>query len=380
MKSVIATTASVHVVFWLACTSFALPIAAQPAGQNLVQNPGFEAIGQGRTVRLDNQIAVAAGWSAPNRGNSQLFTTHRDYIYDPHGSLWPFKARSGKNVAGMNVYGDDEGALRREYIQGTLTKPLTVGKKYVFEFWVHYHCEGANNIGIVFLPEKIKDTTSGLLHFQPVSFQKKVTPYNSDEDAWTPVRDSFVAALPFQNFIIGNFFHDSLTQIEGNTYDHHFAYIDDIRVVEVYNQPADAPAVTQEDQKKWRQNAEKSKGMPANNKESAPDSGMVYFKYDSSKITPEAATILDGIAARWADKAGVEIELRGYASSEGKPDYNQRLSHRRNLSVSRYLTSKGVHVSGITMNAYGENDPASPNDTEENRRKNRRVAVLLKIQ
>ena len=380
MKSVIATTASLHVVFWLACTSLALPIAAQPAAQNLVQNPGFEAIGPGRTVRLDNQIAVAAGWSAPNRGSSQLFTTHRDYIYDPHGSLWPFKARSGKNVAGMNVYGDDDGALRREYIQGTLTKPLTVGKKYVFEFWVHYHCEGANNIGIVFLPERIRDTTSGLLHFQPVSFQKLVTKYNSDEDAWTPVRDSFVAAMPFQNFIIGNFFHDSLTQIEGNTYDHHFAYIDDIRVVEVQHQQATTSSVSQEDQNKWRHNAEKSKGMSGTGDDVTPDSGMVYFKYDSAKITPEAAAILDGIAARWAGKADVKIELRGYASSEGKPDYNRRLSHRRNLNVSRYLAAKGVHVSRISMNAYGENDPVSPNDTEENREKNRRVAVLWKLQ
>ncbi len=369
MKSIAATTACCFVVSCLLCTD----VCAQ---RNLVHNPGFEAVVPGKRAGLDNPIDVAAGWSAPNMGRSLLYTTRGDYIYDPHGSLWPFKARTGKNVAGMNVYGDDDGALRREYIQGTLTKPLTTGRKYFFEFWVHYHCEGANNIGIAFLPEKIKDTTAGLLNFQPVSFQKKVTPYDNGTDAWTLVRDSFVAARPFQYFVIGNFFHDSLTLIEGNTYDHHFAYIDDILVVEAPNQPATTPPITREEEKKWAENVETSKGMTTTAGGNAENTGKVFFKFDSAEITPESAALLDDLVTQLSQQKGVKIELKGFASSEGGTAYNKQLSQRRNESVQQYLTKKGIAASGISMNAFGEDNPVAPNDTEDNRSKNRRVEVV----
>ncbi|HRI60317.1 MAG TPA: OmpA family protein, partial [Saprospiraceae bacterium] len=357
MKSTAATTACCFVVSCLLCTV----VSAQ---KNLVQNPGFEAVAPGKKAGSDNPIDVATGWSAPNMGKSLLYTTRGDYIYDPHGSLWPFKARTGKNVAGMNVYGDDDGILRREYIQGTMTQPLTVGRKYFFEFWVHYHCEGANNIGIAFLPEKIKDTTTGLLNFQPVSFQKKVTPYDIGANAWTLVRDSFVAVRPFQYFIIGNFFPDSLTLIEGNTYDHHFAYIDDILVVEAPNQPAATPAITKEEEKKWAENVETSKGMTTQSAGNIATAARVFFKFDSAEITPEAATLLDGIVVQLSQQTGAKVELKGFASSEGSTAYNQELSRRRNQSVQQYLAAKGIAASVITMIAFGEENPAAPNDTE----------------
>lgn len=380
MKSILTTTASLRVVFWLLILSFVSSLSAQRRAVNLVQNPSFEAIAPGQRVVLDNPIGTAVGWSTPNFGKSLLYTTRGEYIYDPHGSFWPFKARTGKNVAGMNVYGDDAGVLRREYIQGTLTKPLTTGKKYFFEFWVHYHCEGANNIGIVFLPEKIKDTTAGLLQFQPVSFQKKVTPFDNNTNIWTIVRDSFVAALPFQHFIIGNFFNDSLTNIEGNTYDHHFAYIDDILVVEAPNQPSTTPAITREEEDKWRKNAKISQGMPATPKGMVADTAVVLFPFDSAVITADAAVILDSIATRLVEKVDAKIELKGFASSEGSTRYNKQLSKRRNQSVLKYLAGKGIAVAGIVMNDCGEDHPAAPNDTEDNRRKNRRVEIAWRTE
>lgn len=344
--------------------------------QNLVRNPSFETIAPGKTIELENPIDVAAGWSAPNTGKPLLYTTNGDHIYDPDGSLWPFKARSGKNVAGMNVFGEDSpGAPRREYIQGTLTGPLTVGKKYFFQFWVHYHCEGANNIGIAFLPEKIKDSTGGLLHFQPVSFQKEVTLYDNGKNMWTLVRDSFVAVRPFRYFVIGNFFPDSLTKIEANTYNHHFAFIDDILVVEVPNQPAAKPLITKEDEKKWDENEKVSKGMQTATEGGDANSRLVYFKFASAIITREMAALLDGIAAELAQHANAKIELKGYASSEGSEAYNRQLSKRRNQSVRNYLAGKGIAASRVSMTAFGEENPADSNDTEEGRSRNRRVEV-----
>lgn len=343
------------------------------SAQNLVLNPSFEEVSSGKSITLNSDIEVAANWSAPNAGKSLLYTTKDGYVYDPNGASWPFKARTGKNVAGMNVYGESYlGEPRREYIQGTLARPLTVGRKYVFEFWVHYHCEGANNIGIVFLPNKIEDKSGGLLKFEPVAHQKDVTKYDNGKDTWTLVRGTFVAAKPFSNFIIGNFFPDSLTQIEDNGYGHHFAYIDDILVNETKDQPS-AP-ISQAEIEKWDKNVVASKNLTA--KGSNPsDAQKVYFEVASAEILPETAATLDKIAEQLTQKPNAKIELSGFASSEGSETYNKQLSKRRNQSVRKYLLSKGVASSNISLTAFGEKNPAESNDTEEGRSKNRRVEI-----
>lgn len=360
---------------------FAAPFVCLPlllSAQNLVLNPSFEDVASGESVTLNSDIEVAANWSAPNAGTSLLYTTKDGFVYDPNGASWPFKARTGKNVAGMNVYGESYlGDARREYIQGTLARPLSVGRKYVFEFWVHYHCEGANNIGIVFLPNKIKDNSGGLLKFEPVAHQKDVTKYDNGKDTWTLVRGTFVAAKPFENFIIGNFFSDSLTQIEDNGYGHHFAYIDDILVNETKDQPA-AP-VSQAEMEKWDKNVVASKNMSPKGV-TPSDAQKVYFKVASAEILPETAATLDKIAEQLAQKPNATVELSGFASSEGSEGYNKQLSKRRNQSVRKYLMSKGIASSNISLTAFGEKNPAENNDNEEGRSKNRRVEIMWRAE
>lgn len=51
------------------------------------------------------------------------------------------------------------------------------------------------------------------------------------------------------------------------------------------------------------------------------------------------------------------------------------LSEKRAKAVSAYLVSKGVAESRLTIKWYGETQPKYPNDTEENRQKNRRVEL-----
>jgi outer membrane protein OmpA-like peptidoglycan-associated protein len=379
MKSGLPTTALRRLLFRLLPGLLPFFAIAQQRGDNLVQNPSFETIAAGQTLDLENPVSAAAGWDAPNRGKSMLYTTRGEFIYDPHGALWPFKARTGRNVAGMNVYGEDDGVLRREYIQGTLIRPLTAGRTYIFEFWVHYHCEGANNIGIAFLPDRIRDTAgTGLLRFNPNSYQRKVTPYDNDRNTWALVRDTFVAGRPFQYFVIGNFFHDSLTLIEGNTYNHHFAYIDDIKVYEAPVQSVQAKGLSEKEQKEWDNNAERGKGMAV--RETEAGKAVIYFRFDSADITPEAAAQLDDIAARLVSKPNLKMELHGFASSEGGNGYNHHLSKRRNQSVRRYLGKKGIPAARIATNAFGEDQPAADNDTEENRGKNRRVELTWKVE
>jgi hypothetical protein len=147
---------------------------------NLVVNSSFEiAATDSLTFQRANELAAARGWANPNKADPKIYSTTRDgNIYDAYGSQWPFKARSGKNVAAIYVYGGKEELPRRDYIQGSLRKPLTVGQTYEFSFWVHYHCEGANNIGIVFLPHPVELPGQGLIELVPAAYQREVSPYS----------------------------------------------------------------------------------------------------------------------------------------------------------------------------------------------------------
>lgn len=57
---------------------------------------------------------------------------------------------------------------------------------------------------------------------------------------------------------------------------------------------------------------------------------------------------------------------------------NWELSTARATSVVRYLIKNGIEPSHISAIGYGEYRPVAPNDTPENRQKNRRVVFFVK--
>jgi outer membrane protein OmpA-like peptidoglycan-associated protein len=69
----------------------------------------------------------------------------------------------------------------------------------------------------------------------------------------------------------------------------------------------------------------------------------------------------------------VTLTVYGYASSEGDVSFNQALSQQRADALKKYLVEKGVDPKRINTVAKGINNPIASNDTEEGRKKNRRV-------
>lgn len=57
---------------------------------------------------------------------------------------------------------------------------------------------------------------------------------------------------------------------------------------------------------------------------------------------------------------------------------NWELSTARSTSVVRHLLSKGLPPKRMAAIGYGENRPVAPNDSPENRKKNRRVVFFVK--
>jgi outer membrane protein OmpA-like peptidoglycan-associated protein len=102
---------------------------------------------------------------------------------------------------------------------------------------------------------------------------------------------------------------------------------------------------------------------------------IVFFDWDKSDITPEAATILDSAVSAYANCSRVPVMLAGYADRSGTPRYNQGLSERRNASVRSYLTSHGIADGDIGSQGFGESNNRVPTADGVRELQNRRVEI-----
>ncbi len=77
------------------------------------------------------------------------------------------------------------------------------------------------------------------------------------------------------------------------------------------------------------------------------------------------------------------IAIEGYTDDmpirSGSYPSNWELSAARAASVLRYLSGQGVSEGRFTIVGHGQFKPVAKNDSEENRAKNRRVKVILKV-
>ena len=106
--------------------------------------------------------------------------------------------------------------------------------------------------------------------------------------------------------------------------------------------------------------------------------GVINFKRASADLDNRSNSTLDRIAGVMATCRSAAIEVQGHTDAEGTPERNANLSNRRALSVLDYLIKAGVDSSRLTAVGYGETRPVAPNDTNENRAKNRRIEFEVK--
>ncbi len=103
---------------------------------------------------------------------------------------------------------------------------------------------------------------------------------------------------------------------------------------------------------------------------------VVFFEWDQSNITPEAATILDNAVSAYANCGMASVMLAGHTDTSGPRDYNIGLSERRNDSVQSYLTGRGVPSARISTEAFGESQLRVPTADGVRELQNRRVQVM----
>jgi outer membrane protein OmpA-like peptidoglycan-associated protein len=80
----------------------------------------------------------------------------------------------------------------------------------------------------------------------------------------------------------------------------------------------------------------------------------INYAYDSDKILPEAALVLNKVIDMVKQYPDLEIKVESHTDSKGSNEYNLKLSKQRARSAFDYLVKNGIDPLTIEYNGYGE--------------------------
>ena len=107
--------------------------------------------------------------------------------------------------------------------------------------------------------------------------------------------------------------------------------------------------------------------------------GEILFNFDSHRLRDDTQKTLDAvidlIKKKYPDR---EIIVEGHTDNIGTPQYNQKLSEKRARTVAEYIKPYLGHDK-LSFKGYGETKPMAYNKTKEDRQKNRRVEMIIKL-
>lgn len=106
--------------------------------------------------------------------------------------------------------------------------------------------------------------------------------------------------------------------------------------------------------------------------------GTIRFRSGAADLSDESRGLLDRLAWVTFRCVNARVEIGGHTDTDGNPQSNAELSRRRAEAVAGYLVRAGVGVDRLEAVGYGQTVPVAPNDTAENKAKNRRIEFLVK--
>ncbi|ACT91358.1 OmpA family protein [Dyadobacter fermentans] len=99
----------------------------------------------------------------------------------------------------------------------------------------------------------------------------------------------------------------------------------------------------------------------------------IFFKTGEYILDDKSKVELDKMSDFLHKNKTIKIEISGHTDDVGSDTENMALSQRRAQSVQYYLQQSGIAADRILAKGYGETTPKAPNDSDENRQKNRRI-------
>ena len=108
-----------------------------------------------------------------------------------------------------------------------------------------------------------------------------------------------------------------------------------------------------------------------------PESYMVFFDFDKSNVTPEAAGIIAAAAENAKTAGNTVISVTGHTDTVGSQTYNMKLSLRRADAVKAELERNGIPSSQVAVYGKGKADLLVPTGDGVREPQNRRAVIIL---
>jgi len=98
----------------------------------------------------------------------------------------------------------------------------------------------------------------------------------------------------------------------------------------------------------------------------------IFFDTNKFDLKPESIAELGKLVEFLNLNPTVHIEISGHTDDVGNDQVNQSLSENRAKAVYQYLVSNKISPARLVYKGYGKTQPSQPNNSDENRQKNRR--------
>lgn len=102
------------------------------------------------------------------------------------------------------------------------------------------------------------------------------------------------------------------------------------------------------------------------------------FTADDQSLSDESAALVDSLTATVLRCQTVPIEVAGYLDDDGSGELSRERSKRRAALVVERFVKAGADSFRVWATGYGGERPVAPNDSEENRAKNRRIEFIVR--
>jgi peptidoglycan-associated lipoprotein len=103
----------------------------------------------------------------------------------------------------------------------------------------------------------------------------------------------------------------------------------------------------------------------------------VHFESDSSELTAEGRTVLNGQAVWLRQYANFPVTIEGHADERGTREYNIALGARRAETTKNFLIAQGINPQRLRTISYGKERPVAVCDDITCWSQNRRTVTVL---
>jgi OmpA-OmpF porin, OOP family len=103
----------------------------------------------------------------------------------------------------------------------------------------------------------------------------------------------------------------------------------------------------------------------------------IFFDFNMSELKPASLPELQKLVSFLKENPELKVEIAGHTDNVGTSAYNRQLSLKRAQSVYDYLVAHGIEKARLLPKGYGPDQPLAPNDSEAQRKLNRRIEFKL---